>query len=168
MLRPIDIAVLPKVTLQGAAEMSFQQLASDLHLSPSEVQGSCKRSNLSRLLNQGVRKTVNRTALMQFLEHGLRYAFPVEQGVLSRGIPTAYAAEPLRSAIQQGSDPPPVWPYAEGTVRGYSLAPLYKRAALADPQLYELLSLVDALRDGRARERKLVMEILTERIVQRD
>ena len=24
---------------------------------------------------------------MQFLEHGLRYAFPVEQGVLSRGIP---------------------------------------------------------------------------------
>ena len=168
MLRPIDIAVLPKVTLQGAAEMSFQQLASDLHLSPSEVHGSCKRSNLSRLLNQGVRKTVNRTALMQFLEHGLRYAFPVEQGVLSRGIPTAYAAEPLRSAIQQGSDPPPVWPYAEGTVRGYSLAPLYKRAALADPQLYELLSLVDALRDGRARERKLVMEILTERIVQRD
>ena len=168
MLRPIDIAVLPKVTLQGAAEMSFQQLASDLHLSPSEVHCSCKRSNLSRLLNQGVRKTVNRTALMQFLEHGLRYAFPVEQGALSRGIPTAYAAEPLRSAIQQGSDPPPVWPYAEGTVRGYSLAPLYKRAALADPQLYELLSLVDALRDGRARERKLVMEILTERIVQRD
>jgi hypothetical protein len=45
---------------------------------------------------------------MQFLEHGLRYAFPVEQGALSRGIPTAYAAEPLRSAIQQGSDPPPV------------------------------------------------------------
>ena len=168
MLRPVDIAVLLKLTLQGAAEMSFQQLASDLHLSPSEVHGSCKRSNLSRLLNQGVRKTVNRTALMQFLEHGLRYAFPVEQGVLSRGIPTAYAAEPLRSAIQQGSDPPPVWPYAEGTVRGYSLAPLYKRAALADPQLYELLSLVDALRDGRARERKLVMEILTERIVQRD
>ena len=108
---------------------------------------------------------------MQFLEHGLRYVFPVEQGAFSRGIPTAYAAEPLRSAIQQGSDPPPVWLYAEGTVRGYSLAPLYKRAALADladPQLYELLSLVDALRDGRARERKLVMEMLKERIVQRD
>jgi hypothetical protein len=170
MLRPVDIAVLLKLTIQGAAEMSFQQLASDLHLSPSEVHGSCKRSNLSRLLNQGVRKTVNRTALMQFLEHGVRYAFPVEQGALSRGIPTAYAAEPLRSAIQQGNDPPPIWPYVEGTVRGYSFAPLYKRAALAalaDPQLYELLSLVDALRDGRIRERKLALEMLTERIDQR-
>jgi hypothetical protein len=30
MLRPVDIAVLLKLTLQGAAEMSFQQLASDL------------------------------------------------------------------------------------------------------------------------------------------
>jgi hypothetical protein len=56
-------------------------------------------------------------------------------------------------------------------VRGYSLAPLYKRAALAalaDPQLYELLSLVDALRDGLVRERKLAMEMLKERIDQRD
>jgi hypothetical protein len=44
MLRPVDIAVLLKLTLQGAAEMSFQQLASDLHLSSSEVHGSCKRS----------------------------------------------------------------------------------------------------------------------------
>jgi hypothetical protein len=55
-------------------------------------------------------------------------------------------------------------------VRGYSLVPLYKRAALAalaDPQLYELLSLVDALRDGRIRERKLALEMLTERIDQR-
>jgi hypothetical protein len=56
MLCPVDIAVLLKLTLQGAAEMSFQQLASDLHLSPSEVHDSCKRSNLSRLLNHGVRK----------------------------------------------------------------------------------------------------------------
>jgi predicted transcriptional regulator len=63
MLRPVDIAVLLKLTLQGAEEMSFQQLASDLRLSASEVHGSCKRSTISSLLNQGVCKKVNRTAL---------------------------------------------------------------------------------------------------------
>ncbi len=147
--------------------MSFQRLASDLHLSPSEVHGSFKRSKASGLLAHDAAKGVNRTALLEFLGHGLRYAFPAESGTLSRGVPTAYAAEPLRSALQQGDDPPPVWPYVEGMVRGYTLAPLYKRAALAalaDQKLYELLSLADALRGGRVRERKLAMEMMKERI----
>ena len=109
------------------------------------------------MLAHDAAKGVNRTALLEFLGHGLRYAFPAKSGTLSRGVPTAYAAEPLRSALQQGDDPPPVWPYVEGMVRGYTLTPLYKRAALAalaDPKLYELLSLADALRGGRVRERK--------------
>ena len=61
----------------------------------------------------------------------------------------------------------PVWPYLRGTVRGYSFEPLYKHAAeaaLADPAFYELLSLADALRDGRVRERKIALEILSKRL----
>jgi len=43
-------------------------------------------------------------------------------------------------------------------VRGVAFAPLYPSvpaAALEDARLYELLALVDAIRDGRARERNL-------------
>jgi hypothetical protein len=53
--------------------------------------------------------------------------------------------------------------HPEGKSRGIALAPLYKTvpiAALRDPLLYEKLALVDALRDGRTRERKLAEEEL--------
>jgi hypothetical protein len=62
---------------------------------------------------------------------------------------------------------PPVWPYPEGPVRGIAFAPLHKnvpQAALADARLYELLALSDALREGRARERKLAAAELERRI----
>ena len=47
------------------------------------------------------------------------------------------------------------------------LGPLYRTvpaAALRDPILYELLALVDALRDGRARERQLAAQELIARL----
>jgi hypothetical protein len=53
---------------------------------------------------------------------------------------------------------PPVWPWREGGTRGIALEPLYRTApaaALRDPILYGLLALVDVIRDGRARGRKI-------------
>jgi len=97
---------------------------------------------------------LNRTALLEFLQHGIRYAFPASTGALTRGVPTGYAASPLNRIIVSDDDPSPVWPLATGAVRGYSFEPLHKnvpQAALEDPRLYELLALVDALRGGRAR-----------------
>jgi len=58
-----------------------------------------------------------------------------------------------------------VWPDPEGTVRGESLEPIYKTAPLAarrDPHLYQTLALIDAIRGGRARERKLAEKKLQE------
>jgi len=52
-------------------------------------------------------------------------------------------------------------------VRGYSFVPLHKnvpKAALEDSKFYELLALVDALRDGRARERELAGRELKNRL----
>ena len=65
------------------------------------------------------------------------------------------------------SDLPPVWPWPNGDTRGVGLEPLYKsvpRAALRDPALYQLLALVDAIRDGRARERNLAERDLVDRL----
>jgi hypothetical protein len=97
----------------------------------------------------------------------VKYAFPVHRGGLVRGIPTAHAAPPLNQQIAESSDPPPVWPDAEGSVRGVEFSPLYKNvptAARRDTRLYELLALVDAIRDGRARERAIAIRELTARI----
>ena len=58
-----------------------------------------------------------------------------------------------------------VGPAREG--QGPSLSPLHRgasEAALADPALYELLALQDALRVGRTRERTLAQRLLSERL----
>lgn len=168
MLKPLDIVVLLKLSLLGGERPTYLQLANELHLYPSEVYASIKRSRASQLV-QGpeLNDRLNRTALLEFLLHGIRYAFPAEPGAMTRGLPTRFAASPLNRFLEPGTEPPPVWPFAEGPMRGYSYAPLHKNvpmAALTDPKLYELLTLVDALRDGRARERRLAERELTRRL----
>ena len=165
MLRPLDLVVLLKLSFNGERP-TYLRMAQELHLYPSEVYTSIKRSCASHLIGEP-RDRLNHSGLLEFLLHGVRYAFPVEKGALTRGVPTAYAAPPLAESIAASSDPPPVWPYAEGQVRGYSFSPLHKnvpRAAHEDPRLYELLALVDALRDGRARERDISGRQLKKRL----
>jgi len=106
-------------------------------------------------------------AVEEFLIHGVEYAFPVQRGETTRGMPTAYAAPPLSDQIAANGDLPPVSPDPDGKVRGASLEPLHKpapRAARKDPALHELLALIDALRDGRVRERRLAEKELTARL----
>ena len=69
--------------------------------------------------------------------------------------------------IAPGTEPMPVWAIDDGDVRGVSVAPLYKTApiaALRDSCFYAYLALADALRDGRARERKLAEAALHKRL----
>ena len=90
----------------------------------------------------------------------------IRRVAFTRGVPTSYAAEPLRNVIGHGSEPIPVWPYLLGKERGIAFEPLYKTApgaALRDPAFYEYLALVNALRDGRARERKYAEQELHRR-----
>jgi hypothetical protein len=110
---------------------------------------------------------INVTGVVEFLVHGLKYVFPPHRGGMTRGIATSYAAAPLNRFIARGEEPIPVWPFAEGNERGVELEPLYRTvpfAALRDPALYELLAIADALREGRARERKIAEEQLRLRL----
>jgi hypothetical protein len=168
MLRPLDIVVMLKLSLESSERPPYLQLANELHLYPSEVYSSVKRARASHFV-QGpeLGDRLNRSSLLEFLVHGIRYAFPAEIGPPTRGVPTSYAAPPLSRAIADAGDLPPVWPCPDGEVRGYSFVPLHKnvpKAALADERLYELLALVDALRNGRARERQLASQELTRRL----
>jgi len=120
-----------------------------------------------KLQEQGAASKPFRTALKEFLVYGVKYTFPVERKGATRGIPTGYAAPPLDKLIVPSPEPPPVWPYAKGTVRGISFLPLHRsvpEAAMRDPKLYEMLALLDAIRDGRAREREIAVRELTKRI----
>ncbi|KTD27864.1 hypothetical protein [Legionella israelensis] len=94
------------------------------------------------------------------------YIFPVKLGGIVRGIPTNYAAL-LKEQIIRGNDPIPVWPYGEGEERGVALKPLYSSVPESitkhpNPLFYDLLTLIDAIRSGRAREKHLAMQQLSE------
>lgn len=168
MLKPQDVVVLLKLLKAGGKRPTYAQLAHDLFMSPSEVHASIRRARAARLIHGpelGDRPNVK--ALEEFLIHGVKYAFLPERGGMIRGLPTASAAEPLSHQLTQ-EEPSPVWPFAgEGSKRGYALMPLYKKApqaALKDPELYQLLALVDAIRDGGARERELATRELSTRL----
>lgn len=166
VLKPQDIYVTLKIVAAGSRP-SYAHLAGELAMSPSEVHASVKRARAARLLHgPELDNRPNLTAIEEFLVHGLKYAFPANRGEFTHGLPTSYAAEPLRRVIAQGNDPIPVWPSPDGKRRGIALAPLYKTAPIAaarDHAFYEYLALADALRDGRARERKYAEQELHRR-----
>lgn len=172
-MKPQDILIALKIQSlcdeAGGASAPWPQrrLASETGVSLSEVSAACRRLAQAGLLDAAGRRIV-RPALREFLVHALKYVFPAAPGEMSRGLPTGYAAPPLRDEFLASSDdPPPVWPDARGPVRGAALQPLYKsvpKAARRDPRLYEYLALADAVRAGRARERAMAVQILSKRL----
>ncbi len=175
-LKPQDVLILLKLCVLDNPRWTFAELGDALRMSVSEVHQGVKRAQAARLLmaQEDLKKPV-RAALLEFLIHGVKYVYPPERGNLTRGIPTAHAAPPLRellalslsNGLALGDEPPPVWPHPQGTVKGYKFSPLYRSvpdAALLDTRLYELLALTDALRDGRAREKELAARLLRERL----
>lgn len=166
MLKPQDILILLKLVSIDDQHWTYASLAKDLQMSASEVHSGLERAQASRLIDFEKRRPI-RAALYELLIHGIKYFYPPERGALTRGIPTAYAAPPLLESIKQPVSDPPVWPDPSGHVRGYSFSPLYRsapKAAANDRRLYEFLSLVDALRDGSAREKALATRELALRL----
>ena len=167
-LKPQDVLVVLKLVAMGHKAWSYAWLGVQLGMSPSQLHSAVKRALVAQLaIRKGDEIVPNIRNLEEFLVHGLKYVFVPEQGVMTRGIPTAHAAPPLKTRFAPSSEPPPVWPDAEGKVRGTAFSPLYTpapRAALSDPKLYELLVLVDAIRGGRAREREIAIKELKERL----
>jgi hypothetical protein len=178
-LRSQDIVVVLKLLLPSPPRnWTYANLGKELFMSPSQVFRSVERAAHARLLDFSppppdpgrIKRPLlgrpNRGNLKEFLIHGVKYAFPAQRGGLTRGVPTAEGAPPLSKHLVTPPFPP-VWPLSEGSVRGTEFSPLYKnepKAALQDPRLYELLALVDAIRDGRAREREIAVRELTSRI----
>ena len=172
-LKPQDVVVALKLVGHGKLRRpSFAAIAAELKMSASEVHAAVKRCQAARLLGpHELGDRPNISALEEFLLHGVKYAFPAERGQPTRGLLTGYAAPPLANLIASSGDLPPVWPYAEGQSRGIAFEPLYPTvpaASLQDPFLYECLALVDALRDGRVREKQLAEKELKMRLRHRE
>ena len=129
----------------------------------------CQDIGLLRLDPNTQLPRVNSKALLGFVEHGLRYVFPVKPAEITRGIPTGFAAPILEGKLMSGGDMIHVWPDAFGNRKGQSVKPLFKTvpgAVKKDPRLYEYLALIDAVRMGSPREAQVANDLLHARVLQ--
>ena len=161
-LKPQDVIVLCKLLIEDEKELPYARMAEELGMSASETHAAIGRLQEGRLVASGGRN-VQRQAFRDFLKYGISHVFPAKESGPSRGISTAWAAPVFDGAFNTSNEPPPVWAHPKGTVHGPSVVPLYKSgpdAALKDQRLYDYLALIDAVRLGRARERKFALEKL--------
>lgn len=168
MLKGEDVVVLLKLSLADEA-WTVRSLAEETGIPRSGVHRALKRLAAAGLFDER-RRQISVGNAEEFLLHAVRYLLPPEREGESRGVPTAWAAEPLASRISSSPDDlPPVWPDARGRVRGLTLRPLHAaapEAARRDPALGELLALVDALRIGDARVQGVAARLLSARLAQ--
>lgn len=166
MLKGEDIVLLLKLAQSGPG-WTVRTLAEDTQIPRSVVHRALQRLAVAGLLD-AKRGRVNISQAEEFLIHAVKYVFPAVLEGESRGIPTAWAAEPLASHLASAPDElAPVWPDAHGERRGLALRPLHSAvpaAARRDPALAEQLALLDGLRIGDARVRAVAADLLRQRL----
>ena len=163
-MRPQDIAILLKIVALGNPAWQLKPLSKLLSISISEISESLNRSRIAGLIDHHKKEPV-RGALWEFIEHGVRYVFPLEPGPITRGILTAHSHAFMKQWIK--SDQNYVWPAFHGKFMGQAIEPFYPRqtdAIIDDPKFYKMLALVDVLRAGRVREVEIAKEELNRMI----
>jgi predicted transcriptional regulator len=163
-MRPHDLAVLLKIVRKGTSEWAMKDLAYELGISSSEISESINRSRIAGLISVN-KQTVHGLALFDFLRSGLQYVYPQQPGAITRGIPTAHSAPPLKDRIL--GEESFVWAFPKGNTRGQVIEPLHPKipdACLRDEKFYELIALCDAIRAGKARERQMAVDYIKDRI----
>lgn len=160
-----DILTLSMLLTHAKTRPSFAVMSGHAQLSVGEIHASLKRLSESGLIDRETRQP-RPLAVQEFLNHGLRYVFPAKYSGRAKGMPTATGADPLKQYFSPDGENL-VWPMEEGDQMGPGLAPLYPKipqACAADAKLYEWIALCDALRAGRARERKMAMDEVSLRL----
>jgi hypothetical protein len=164
--KSLDVYVLAKLLVE-IEKRPFAIVAKEIGMSASEFHAAVQRLSHAGLIEKENRKPRGKP-VEEFLFHGVPYTFPARRGAPTRGVPTSHLAAPLNGLVSASPGTlGPVWPDGGGTVRGYAIDPLHPSApsaACADPAFYEVLALIDALRDGRVSERQFAREELHRRI----
>jgi hypothetical protein len=162
MVKGSDVYVLSGLLAHDGA-WSYRSLAERLHVPHPVVQRALERAKGADLYS-GVGREVHLPHFEEFALHALRFVAPAQLGALVPGVPAAWAAEPMAGAIHSsGEEPPPVWPYARGRVRGQAIEPLHPAAPEAVEgwlELGEILALLDSLRAGDSRVRRVAKDLL--------
>jgi DNA-binding MarR family transcriptional regulator len=166
MLKPQEIFILVVLASREDSEWTYAELAAELDMSQSQVFKSLERAEVADLFVKSKRRVIRRN-LLEFLIHGVRYAFAVEAGRMTRGIPAGWQIPGLSELMLEDSSETYVWPNPMGSIRGQAVEPLHQSlptVASRDPELHVRFALIDIIRVGSARERKVATDELEKRL----
>lgn len=161
-LRPSDVVVACQLTCTPQAP--FAHLAQSTRLSAGECHNAVRRLRFARIVLPDERRVAGEV-FRGFLADGVPFAFPAMLGAETIGIPTAHAAPAFASVVT--STDRFVWADPSGSVRGRSVVPLFPGApalAATNEALYDLLTIIDAVRIGTTRIRRVAIDALADRI----
>ena len=165
-LKPQDIALLVKLITKKNNDWTQSELAQELGLSQGEIAKSLNRLKKSGLIYE---KKANRSAALEILLHAIKYFFPAQLGPMAVGVPTSISSPTHEKMVVQNGDEKYIWPSILGKTRGQTIRPLYPKlaeASLKDKEFYDIMSALEIIRTGRARERKLAEQFLEKRIIE--
>jgi len=161
-LKPHDLYLILYLQSLDGARWTYATVSAACGLSASEANAAVKRALRSGLMREAVGAEPNPqphlAALVEFMSHGVRYAFPAEVGSWVRGVPTAFGAPGLEHLTAGDQEHMLVWPSVRGTVKGLSLTPLHAKASVAvqqAPRFHVYLALADILRQASPRGREV-------------
>ena len=170
MLKPQDILVACTLFTLGDAEWPMRRLAGSLSISLGEIHAAVERGRAAGVLGLPRGKlNVARRKLFELVTVAVPQVYYAIRGSVELGVPAAMHADSLKGVFPpSGRVIPLVWPCATGTVKGESLLPLYPtvpRAIQHDLDLHRLLALIDVVRVGDAKDRRLATDLLDRMIL---
>ena len=171
MLRPQDVLVACKLFSLGESEWSYARLAGSISISPSEAHAAVERCRAAGVLGTPRGKlTIAKRKFFELCTVVVPQVFYAVRGAVESGVLTSIYAKSLEGVFQP--DPrrviPLIWPHESGTTKGESLLPIYStvpRAVQHDEMLYRLMALIDVVRVGEAKERRMAIDLLDKLIL---
>ncbi len=169
ILKPQDTLLLIKywsLKQQGEAR-NVRGIAEAIGISPGEISKGTQRLVASHLVVERSGDIFAETgAMLEWLSYGVRYAYPYESIGFGRGMATSWNCPALKSEVVSPV-PAWVWQTVGGDTEGLLVKPVHQSVPLAasrDIFLYQVMSLVEAIRGGKPRELAIARKLLTDLI----
>ena len=152
-------------TLLVDKEWSTQkEIADSIMISQAEISHALKTLDNVGLINLEMKK-VNKLAVAEFIEHAVKFFFPIEKKGIGRGLAIGPSYSYFKNKVQS-EDYNYVWPDSEGNTKGVIVVPLLPNLSQSlkeNEKLLLFLNIVEIFRGlGGVRHIQVAQKMLKE------
>lgn len=163
VLKQQDIVILAKLVTDTNWQTQ-KVIAESIMLSQAEVSHALKTLDSVGLINLENKK-INKIAIGEFIEHAIKYFYPIEKKGMGRGLAIGPSHSYFKNKVQS-EDYNYVWPDADGESKGVIVVPLISnlsQSVKADAKLLLFLNVIEIFRGlGGVRHIQVAQKALKE------